>query len=439
LGTVFAVSAYLKLESVRPTTAMRALFDIFAQVFRSIGANKLRSFLTMFGIAWGVASLLLLIGLGEGFRSGQRRNLSELGTDVIMLFGGTVPAAPGQHTGMRPYKLTLGDAVAIRAQASHVRNATAFINRGDLKEVSEFSSAGGPVIGAEVNYPEIRHLPIVQGRFLNADDIAQHRQVVVLGQKNNQLLFPGRPSLGAYITLNGYRFQVIGVAPKIGRGNNSGDNQKLYIPLSTMIQLFPLLGDNIPQDSVSSIQYQPTTEDMNETAKADVHRVIAARHGFDPNLKDAFEEWDTIKSQRTVGVIFTAMDVFLGGVGIVTLALGAVGIVNIMLVTVTERTQEIGLRKALGATNRSILTQFFLEGLMLTGLSGVIGIAGASALMFALGQAMGNNQMGFDPPRLVPWSAAMALGTLALCGIVAGIYPASKAAMMQPVEALRKE
>ena len=138
------------------------------------------------------------------------------------------------------------------------------------------------------------------------------------------------------------------------------------------------------------------------------------------NLKDAFEEWDTIKSQRTVGVIFTAMDVFLGGVGIVTLALGAVGIINIMLVTVTERTQEIGLRKALGATNRSILTQFFLEGLMLTGLSGVIGIAGASGLMLALGALLGNNQMGFDPPRLVPWSAAMALGTLTLCGIVGG-------------------
>ena len=136
---------------------MRALLDIFAQVFRSIGANKLRSFLTMFGIAWGVASLLLLIGLGEGFRSGQRRSLSELGTDVIMAFGGTVPASPNQHTGMRPYKLTLSDAQARRTQASHVRNATAFINRGDLKEVSEFSSAGGPVIGSEVNYPEIHH------------------------------------------------------------------------------------------------------------------------------------------------------------------------------------------------------------------------------------------------------------------------------------------
>jgi putative ABC transport system permease protein len=418
---------------------MRALLDIFAQVFQSIAANKLRSFLTMFGIAWGVASLLLLIGLGEGFRSGQRRGLSELGTDFIMMFGGTIPALPNQHTGMQPYKLTLADADAIRAEARYVRNTTAFINRGDLKEVSEFSSAGGPVFGVEVNFPEVRHLPIVQGRFLNAEDLAQHRQVVVLGQKNNQLLFPGRPSLGAFITLNGYRFQVIGVADKIGRGNNSNDNQKVYIPLSTMLDIFALKGENIPRDAISSIQYQPLTADQNETAKAEVHRIIARRHGFDADQKDAFEEWDTIKSQRTVGVIFTAMDVFLGGVGIVTLALGAVGIINIMLVTVTERTKEIGLRKALGATNRSILLQFFLEGLLLTGISGVIGILGAAGLMIGLGAMMGDNQMGFDPPRLVPWSAAMAMGTLTLCGIVAGLYPASRAAALQPVEALRKE
>jgi putative ABC transport system permease protein len=418
---------------------MRTLLDIFGQVFRSIGANKLRSFLTMFGIAWGVASLLLLIGLGEGFRSGQRRSLSQLGTDIIMMWGGTIPAMPNQHTGMRPYKLTVGDVEAIRAEAPHVRNAMALINRGDLKQVSEFSSSGGPVMGVELNYPEIRHLPIAQGRFLNADDIAQHRQVVVLGQKNNKLLFPGRPSLGSFITINGYRFQVIGVAEKIGRGNNDSDNQRIYVPLTTMLDLFAMTGENIPRDSVSSIQYQPLTEDVNETAKADVHKIIARRHGFDASNKEAFEEWDTIKSQRTVGLIFTAMDVFLGGVGIVTLALGAVGIINIMLVTVTERTKEIGLRKALGATNRSILMQFFLEGLMLTGLSGLIGIVGAAALMFVLGAAMGNNQMGFDPPRLVPWSALMALGTLTLCGIVAGIYPASKAASLEPVEALRKE
>ena len=418
---------------------MRALYDILAQVFRSIGANKLRSFLTMFGIAWGVASLLLLIGLGEGFRSGQRRGLSQLGTDVIMAWGGTIPALPNQHSGMRPYKLTLGDANAIRTETSHVRNVTAFINRGDLKQVSEFSSTGGSVMGIEGNYPEVRNLPIVQGRFFNVDDLSQRRMVAILGQKNAKLLFPGRPPLGAFITINGSRFQVIGVADKIGRGNNNGDNQRLYIPLTTMMEMFPMTGQNIPQDAISSIQYQPLTPDLNETAKAEVHRVIAQRHGFEVNQKEAFEEWDTIKSQRTVGLIFTAMDVFLGGVGIVTLALGAVGIINIMLVTVTERTREIGLRKALGATNRSILMQFFFEGLLLTGLSGLIGIVGAGTLMFVLGKAIGNNQMGFDPPRLVPWSAAMAMGTLTLCGIVAGIYPASKAAALEPVEALRKE
>jgi putative ABC transport system permease protein len=340
---------------------------------------------------------------------------------------------------MHPYKLTVSDADAIRAAAPDVRNVTSLIQRSDLKQVSEFSSAGGQVMGVELNYPEISHLPIAKGRYLNQDDVTHRAQVVVLGQKMEKLLFPGRPSLGAFITLNGYRFQVIGVATKVGRGNSDGLNQRIYIPLSTMLEFFPLTGDNIPQDSISSIQYQPLTEDLNETAKAEVHRVIATRHGFDPKAKEAFEEWDTIKSNRMVGMIFTAMDIFLGGVGIVTLALGAVGIINIMLVTVTERTKEIGLRKALGATNRSILFQFFLEGLTLTGLSGLIGIVGAALLMGALGSVVGNNDMGFDPPRLVPWSAAMAMGSLMLCGIVAGLYPARQAAMLQPVEALRKE
>src|SRR5271170_5707254 len=114
---------------------MRALFNILAQVFRSIGANKLRSFLTMFGIAWGVASLLLLVGLGEGFRSGQRRGLAELGTDVIMIWGGTIPVLPEQHVGMHPYKLTMGDVEAIRTQAPDVRDLTAILNRSDLKQV----------------------------------------------------------------------------------------------------------------------------------------------------------------------------------------------------------------------------------------------------------------------------------------------------------------
>jgi putative ABC transport system permease protein len=413
--------------------------DIFGQVFRAIWANKLRSFLTMFGIAWGVGSMLLLISVGEGFRSGQRRQLATLGNDLIMMWGGNIPAVANQHTGMRPYNLTLSDAVAIRSQASEVRAATAFINRNDIKQQSLYESAGGQAIGAEPNYSIIRFLPIKDGRFINEGDLQERRRVVVLGEKSAKLLFPGRPAMGEFVLLNGSRFAVIGVADKTGHGNNDTENQKIYIPLTTMIEMFPLKGENIPADAVSSIQYQPRIRGDNARATLQVHAIVAQRHGFDPSSRDAFNEWDTIKSEQMVGKIWTAMDVFLGGVGIVTLALGAVGIINIMLVSVTERTREIGLRKALGATKRSIMTQFFVEGLLLTGVSGLIGIGGATLFMFALNALMGSSVQGFDPPKLVPWSAALALISLSLSGVVAGLYPASKAAALEPVEALRRE
>jgi putative ABC transport system permease protein len=254
------------------------------------------------------------------------------------------------------------------------------------------------------------------------------------------LLFPGRPAIGESVLLNGTSFEVIGVAQKSGRGNDDGVNQQLYVPLTTMLELFPIKGNNIPQDAITSIQYQPKLRGENESAKSAARAIIASRHGFNPENHEAFEEWDTIKSDQMVGKIFTAMDVFLGGVGIVTLGLGAVGIVNIMLVSVSERTREIGLRKAIGATNRSILTQFFLEGLFLTSVSGMIGIGGAALLMYLIQTAIGTNGVpGFDPPKLVPWTAALAMGSLSLSGIFAGLYPASKAAALEPVEALRRE
>jgi putative ABC transport system permease protein len=419
--------------------SVQSFGDILQQVFASIWSNRLRSFLTMFGIAWGVASLLLLVGLGEGFRSGQHKNLATVGTDFIWMWGATIPAVGNQHQGMRPYQLTVGDAEAIRTQAPHVRNSTAILQRGDLKQVSEFSSAGGPVWGVQANFPEIGHVEIATGRYLDDDDLRLRRQVVVLGQKNHDLLFQERRALGSFITINGARFEVIGVAKKVGHGDNNGSNQRVYIPLTTMLEQFPTVGGNIAQNALSSVQYQPTTDAQSETAKAEVHKLVGDRHGFDPTNKEAFEEWDSIKSNEMVGMIFTAMDIFLGGVGIVTLGLGAVGIVNIMLVTVSERTKEIGLRKALGATNRSIMTQFMIEGLTLTGLSGLIGICGAAGFMYVLNAVVGDAMQGFDPPKLVPWSAAVAVGTLSLCGVLAGVYPARQAAMLEPVEALRKD
>jgi putative ABC transport system permease protein len=417
---------------------MQSFSDTLGQVFRAILANKLRSFLTMFGIAWGVGSLLVLVGLGEGFRSGQHRQLATFGNDVVMLWNGTIPALPNQHTGMRPYQLTPGDEQAIRALAE-VRGVTGFLSRNDLYQVSAYANTSGQVLGVEPNYSKIRFVPVAHGRFITPDDIAERRRVVVLGSKSGAILFPGRPMLGETITINDTAFTVVGQVDSISRGNNDSDNQKVYIPLSIMQELYAMKGDNVARDALTSIQYQPTIKGDAAAAKTAVHRVIGARHNFDPSLKDAFDEWDTIEEEKMVGAIFTAMDVFLGGVGIVTLGLGAVGIINIMLVSVTERTQEIGLLKALGATKRSILAQFFWEGLLLTGVSGVLGIVVSAGFMGLLQHFFTGKMPGWDPPRLVPWSAALALGSLTLCGIVAGLYPASKAAALDPVEALRRE
>jgi len=339
---------------------------------------------------------------------------------------------------MRPYQLTPGDESVIRS-LPQVRDVTAFLNRNDLYEVSAFANSSGQVVGVEPNYTTVRFVPLAEGRFLNADDQANRRRVVVLGSKSATLLFPGRPMLGETITINDVSFTVVGRVAPINRGNNDGDNQKVYIPLSIMQELFAMKGDNVAKDALSSIQYQPTTKGDATAAIAAVHRVVAARHGFDPSLKDAFEEWDTIQEEHMIGAIFNAMDVFLGGVGIVTLGLGAVGIINIMLVSVTERTREIGLLKAIGATKSSVLAQFFWEGLLLTGISGLIGIAVSAGFMELLQVGLTGKMPGWDPPRLVPWSAALALSSLVICGVVAGLYPASRAAALDPIEALRRE
>ncbi len=417
---------------------MQAFSDTLGQVFRAIMANKLRSFLTMFGVAWGVGSLLVLMGLGEGFREGQHKQLAQFGDDVVMVFNGTIPALANQHTGMRPYELTLGDEAALR-RLPEIRAVTGELARSDLYEVSQWSNTSAHVSGTEPSYTDVRYLPIISGQYLDDEDIRENRRVAVLGWKTASLLFPGRPMVGKSITINGAEFTVIGQVDKIDRGNNTYDDEKIYIPVSTMQELFPLKDENVPQDALTSIQYRPTIKNDNTAAAIAVHRVIAQRHGFDPSLADAFNEWDTIQEAHIIGVIFTAMDVFLGSVGVVTLGLGAVGIINIMLVSVSERTSEIGLMKAVGATRRSILAQFFWEGVLLTGISGVVGVAASAALMALLQAALTDKIPGFDPPRIVPWSAALALISLTLSGVAAGLYPASKAAALDPVEALRKE
>ena len=223
---------------------------------------------------------------------------------------------------------------------------------------------------------------------------------------------------------------------QLGKEGHNGTNIRIFMPLNTMRVLFPLKEQN-SEDGISFLNYQPRTREEHVAAKQEVHQVIARRHNFSAKSEDAFEDWDTIEGSRRVGLIFDAMDSFLGAVGLVTLALGAIGIINIMLVSVSERTREIGLLKALGATHRSVLTQFFMEGMFLTLLSGGLGMAVAAGFMSWMHTLP--SPPGFDPPTLVPTSAALAIGTLTLAGVVAGLYPARRAALLAPVEALRKD
>ena len=415
---------------------MRMILDIFGQIFRTLWVHKLRSFLTMFGVAWGVGSLLLLVGLGEGFRSGNKRNLAEFGENIMFIFPGRAPVVAGSMNSARNYLLTYQDYLDIRAQAPHVRNASPVLSRDDMHAVSEFASANGQIVGVEPQYDGIRYLPIKQGRWLNRLDEAQRRNVIVLGDELTRNLFAGRPALGASILLNDIRFEVIGTLQRIGRGDENLTNMRGYIPFRVMATYFPLKGEN-HQNSISLINYQPRVPAEHWLAREEVHKIIARNHGFDYRDEDAFENLDTVEQAEMMGRIFDAMNMFLGGVGLVTLVLGAIGVINIMLVAVSERTREIGLRKALGATNRSILMQFFLEGILLTFLSGLIGMGLAGALMAVLGTQQGPG--GFDPPKLVPASAILAIGCLTLAGVIAGLYPARKAAMLPPVEALRQE
>jgi putative ABC transport system permease protein len=415
---------------------MRAFLDIVKQSLATLWAHKLRSFLTMFGIAWGVGSLLLLVGLGEGFRSGQEKNLANLGQDIMFMFPGRIPAVEGSLQSGRPYNFTYDDYLVIRSQAKFLRAISPVLNRQDIRAVSEYGSTNGEVFGVTPDYNQIRTVPVNPGRWFNDEDNNEHRRVAVVGWELLKNTFPGRPAVGNTILLNGITFDVIGIVQKIGKEGNNGTNGRIFIPVQTMRMLFPLKTENT-ENAISFINYRPITKDEHLAAKNELHGIIARRHGFDAKIEDAFGDWDTIENSKRVGKIFDAMDWFLGVVGVVTLALGAIGIINIMLVSVTERTREIGLRKALGATHRNILTQFFIEGAFLTALSGGIGLTISIAFVTLLAQLPAPE--GFDTPRIVPSSAVAAILSLAIAGIVAGLYPARKAALLPPVEALRQE
>lgn len=428
--------------------------EAFVQTLQNLRANKLRSFLTMFGILWGVISVVILSATGEGFRQGNEHVLRELGKNIGIVWGGRTSLQAGGERAGRVIRLTAEDARAIASQARLVAVATPELQRGGIKVKSRYNAAAPNVHGIEPSYQDIRTLDLEYGRQFNWEDERQVHRVAILGADLTDQLFGSRNSLGEELTLNGLRYTVVGKIRKKDQDSNySGpDNDKAFVPFAAMSQDFPRT-DTEP-DVVSNIIVTPKQwvvddlprqlrerkgriEDIDWPLERDVRAVLARRHNFDPNDREGMWMWDTSVNSLMFGRMVDTMRDFFLAVGFITLALGGVGVMNIMLIAVRERTREIGVRKALGATTRTILRQFFLEGFIITAVSGVIGIGIALGLCALVNLAPMPER--FTGMILTPWAGAMIVVSLVLVGIVTALFPARRAAELPPVEALRYE
>ncbi|HLG59920.1 MAG TPA: ABC transporter permease [Vicinamibacterales bacterium] len=428
--------------------------DVLAQVFSNLRANKLRSFLTMFGILWGVISVVVLSATGEGFQRGNQHVLEELGKNVGIIWGGRTSLQAGGERAGRVIFLTVGDARALARESSMIAVVSPELQRGGITAKSAYNSARPTIHGIEPQYQAIRTIDIERGRAFRFTDEEQSLRVAIIGADATAQLFGTRDSLGQTVSLNGIPYTVIGKIRKKDQDSNySGpDNDKVFIPFSSMARDFPrtdvapgVVSNLIvaPQpwviDGLSQVLDNRTgrIEDIDWPLEREVRRVLAPRHRFDAEDRNAVAMWDTTLQTLMFGRMIGTMKDFFSIVGIVTLALGGLGVMNIMLVAVRERTREIGVRKALGATTRHIQKQFFLEGFLLTMFSGAIGFVVALALCAAVNTLpMPTRFQGM----ILTWqSGAAAVAVLTLIGVVTSTYPARRAAMLPPVEALRFE
>ncbi len=418
---------------------MSYLKELLGQVLSSLFRNKLRSFLTMGGIAWGVASIVLIVAMGDGFKEGQRNNMKGLGENIVIVFGGrTEMQAGGQRAGRR-VRLNYKDVEDIRNECYLVRHVV-----GEMESMQRASSpynAGSfDVNGVEPLYPQLRTIPIEAGRFFGDVDEEEARRVCVLGRKVKKQLFADRGGvLGSKIAINGLPFEVIGVmADKNQNSSYSGlDENKIYVPYSVSVRDFPWKREFYMTGMLDDIIYMPNSLDDFLEARRQVKRILGRNHRFDPSDKGAVNVWDTLENAQQVNSIFESMTVFLAMIGLVTLTLGGVGVMNIMLVTVTERTREVGLRKALGATRSRILVDFLVEGCILAFASGFAGWAVAFGLSSMLKFVKMPDMFPGLPVSMT--TTAYAFAALALIAIISALVPAWRAATLTPVEALRYE
>jgi putative ABC transport system permease protein len=411
--------------------------DLLRDTLVTLWAQKRRTLLTMFGIAWGIISITVMVAAGEGLGDGIQKNQQTFGKDVMIVFSGRTSMQAGGSRAGRVIHWMEDDYQHVAAESPACKYVMPELG-SDVQVRSLFNSGTIPVVGALPPFSEIRSVAPAQGRFYNDEDNESARNVAFLGSDTKKQLFAERDAMGQTIWMNGVPYAVIGVMK--AKDQNSSydgfDTRKIFIPFNSMRRDFPNKPPAV-EHTVDRLLVAPWSLETHKDCVRQLRHTLARLHNFDPRDEEAASIWDTVKNAQANRMIIVGMEYFMGAVGIATLFLGGLSVMNVMLVSVRERTREIGVRMALGATRQSILRQFFLETMFVVAISGGIG------LLISYGFCALVNLAPMPPffsGMLTNWKiGAMSVSLLGLIAILSAVYPANRAASVDPIEALRFE
>ena len=411
--------------------------DLLADTLATLWAHKRRTLLTMFGIAWGIISITVMVAAGEGLGKGIQKNQETFGKDVMIVFSGRTSMQVGGSRAGRPVRWMEDDYVQVAKESPACKYVMPELGN-EVQVHSAFNSGTISTVGSLPPFREIRSVDVAEGRFYNDEDNLEARNVAFLGTETKKQLFAEREAIGATISLNGTPYKVIGVMKSKDQNSSYDgfDTRKIFLPFNAMRRDFPNKPPAV-EHTVSRILVAPWSLETHPDCVRQVRRTLGRLHNFDPRDKEAASIWDTVKNAEANRMIIVGMEVFMGAVGIATLFLGGLGVMNVMLVSVRERTREIGVRMALGATRESILRQFFMETIF------VVSLSGGTGLLIAYGFCGLVNLLPMPPffaGLLASWKlGALSVTLLSVIAVLSALYPANRAASVDPIEALRFE
>jgi putative ABC transport system permease protein len=412
------------------------LRDLFHEAYGAMRHNRRRTALTMLGMAWGIATVVMLLAYGDGFGRACANIFANFGTKLMILLPGrTSMQAGGQKAGM-PIRFTMDDIDTLTANLPQITHITPEASKPANIQY-DTRTFNWTVTGNYPNVISVRALKLGQGRFYNPQDEIEHARVAVIGSEAKEKLFSGRNALGEHIRLDGLSFEVVGILRAKMQEGDDDINRVVYIPFSTMSDM----KDTHYLDSIWFNYETPEYQRLEGSARA----VMAAQHKFSQSDRRAMKVFNLMVQVHQFEVITLGLKILLGFIGTLTLGIGGVGLMNIMLVSVTQRTREIGVEKALGARKRHILFQFLAEALTITFMGGVLGVLLAYAVSFSVGRltlysAFAKNADAGDI-RLIIAPSTLIAATLILgaVGLISGMVPAIRASRLDPIEALRYE